>query len=68
MSDHILVANAARKRYRTRPEMPERAVYDLFAGCWFLDGVPLVTAEGTKLGPPMSKKFDIETGEDRKGE
>jgi hypothetical protein len=48
--------------------MPERAVYDLFAGCWFLDGVPLVTAEGTKLGPPMSKKFDIETGEDRKGE
>jgi hypothetical protein len=48
--------------------MPAGAAYDVMAGCWMLNGMPLVRTEGLRLGTASTKKNDIETGEDQKGE
>ena len=67
MSEHILIAYATRRPYRTTPIMPDRAEYDPAKGYWLKDDEPLVaTAEFTENS--QSKKCDQETGEDQKGE
>lgn len=66
MSDHVLIRFATCKPYRDRPDLPADVVYDFDHGYWIKNGVPLVTLDS--CNPPMSKKFDIETGEDQKGE
>jgi hypothetical protein len=68
VSQHVLLAAATRRRHRAVPEMPEGATYNVASGCWMLGGVALVRTPGSRLGAPSSKKNDIETGEDQKGE
>ncbi|HXW24966.1 MAG TPA: hypothetical protein VEK73_09480 [Xanthobacteraceae bacterium] len=66
MAEHILITTATRKRRRAIPELAPGTAYDIQAGCWMVDGMPLV---GLGHVPPQStKKFDLETGEDQKGE
>ena len=45
--------------------MPDDVEYDAARGYWTRDGVPLVRMQGAR---PATKKADIETGEDMKGE
>ena len=65
MPNHILLNVATRRRHQN-PDMPLSATYDISAGFWMLDGQPLVTTDA--LGPLTSKKNDLETGEDQKGQ
>lgn len=61
---HILIQLSVRRPHVEAPTLPESAHYDSVAGCWNLG----VGTEAT-IGPPMTtKKNDIETGEDMKGE
>lgn len=66
MRHHILIATASRKRRRTTPELPPGAFYDVNGGCWMLNGAPLVGLDRSLQ--PVTKKHDLETGEDQKGE
>jgi hypothetical protein len=64
---HILLSRATRRPYSEVPQMPQNAVYDPIAGCWMIDGEPLVRS--TSHGKTQeTKKCDHETGEDQKGE
>jgi hypothetical protein len=67
MTKHVLLEVAKRSRHRTTPDMPPGAAYDLRVGCWMVDGTPLVRSEGLRVRA-ATKKDDIETGEDHKGE
>ena len=62
---HILLTNAKRVTARSTPEIPPDAHYDLDAGVWRV-GENLLARD--PVGVRVSKKADIETGEDRKGE
>jgi hypothetical protein len=68
MAQHLLVKYATRRPYREVPDMPEGAIYDSKAGCWFLHGKPLIVSKEYAGGRPATKKNDQETGEDMKGE
>jgi hypothetical protein len=65
MANHPLIATAIRKP-RNAPIMPAGAKYDVPTGCWLLNDAPLVTTEAGQA--PVTKKNDLETGEDQKGE
>ena len=65
MPDHILISRATRTPYMGVPPMPDDVEYDAARGYWTRDGVPLVRIQGAR---PATKKADIETGEDMKGE
>ena len=65
MVDHILLTRAHRSPHRERPDVPGDVEYDAVAGYWRKDGVPLWA---TNAAMPLTKKNDIETGEDMKGE
>ncbi len=62
---HPLLALARRTPVDGRAPRPLDATYDVAAGCWRGRAGPLVE------GPddlPKTKKFDVETGEDQKGQ
>ncbi|MBB5053603.1 hypothetical protein HNQ36_003603 [Afipia massiliensis] len=61
MTDHVLIQLAVRRPHVNAPTLPEGATYDTISGCWQTRG------EGG-LTPMSTKKNDIETGEDMKGE
>lgn len=65
MTDHVLITRASRSRHQDRPTIPAGVEYDAVAGYWLKDGEPLWTTSDAK---PLTKKQDIETGEDMKGE
>ena len=65
MSQHILLKYATRKPYKSNPEMPDEAVFDLLKGYWIQNNHYLITS---KYGKLTTKKCDLETGEDLKGE
>ena len=65
MVDHILLTRAHRSPHRERPDIPDDVEYDAVAGYWRKEGVPLWA---TNAAMPLTKKNDIETGEDMKGE
>lgn len=63
---HILLAKAKHYPVSKEIEPPTGASYNYEAGYWMANGDILMLS---KLGPkPGSKKFDVETGEDQKGE
>lgn len=67
MSEHILVQHAKRKKFMEKPDIPEGAVFDHVQGFWKERENPLVDiSEFREQG--MTKKCDLETGEDLKGE
>lgn len=61
---HILQAKA--KKYRASGDgLPKGATYDFVTGVWSNASGHVAFQEGN---PPVSKKNDLETGEDQKGE
>lgn len=68
MTQHFLVKHATRKPYRATPSMPETSVYNHAKGYWEDGGGPLVQSEDYLENGPSTKKCDMETGEDQKGE
>jgi hypothetical protein len=68
---HLLTGRAFKfpNRPSTAPQIPG-AEYDARAGFWrsAADGQALVREENSREVFPSTKKFDIETGEDAKGE
>lgn len=64
MTQHVLLEKARRSVNRARPDLPASAIYDTLSGWWHLEG----EGNGSPFPRPVSKKNDIETGEDMKGE
>lgn len=61
MTSHILIQLSVRRPHIDVPTLPPNASYDAVDGWW--------KTEGQTFMPPMTtKKNDIETGEDMKGE
>jgi len=67
MQQHVLIKFAKKKPFSEQPTMPDEAAYNPIKGYWIKSGDSLVsyTSEFGILG---TKKCDIETGEDQKGE
>lgn len=65
---HLLVSLAVAYEIQSRSLAPEDFHYDRKLGVWLHDltNVPFARFPGRK--PPQTKKADIETGEDQKGE
>jgi hypothetical protein len=61
MTDHILLQRAARRPHADAPVIPAGAVYDAVSGCW-------QTEDGQAFEFATTKKQDVETGEDMKGQ
>ncbi len=61
MPDHILLQLAVRRPHTDVPSLPADAAYDAVAGCW-------QAGNGEAFQPATTKKQDIETGEDMKGQ
>jgi len=62
---HPLLAFARRTPTDERAVRPTRATYDFAAGIWQGEGGPLVQGPNDL---PKTKKADVETGEDQKGQ
>ncbi|OWV28034.1 hypothetical protein [Halomonas campaniensis] len=67
MSDHVLITLAKRKPYEVVPNMPEGCSYDYDRGLWTKSNEVLVS-HSSEFGVQVTKKCDVETGEDQKGE
>ena len=64
MAQHILIAKSVKTLYRDEPELPEGLMYDSVSGYW-REGS---RGDGSRARmKTMTKKNDIETGEDMKG-
>lgn len=65
---HIVIEKLHRYKVNTRGSDPEGYEYDAGAGYWrsSKNGSPLVSDENVRK--PITKKADVETGEDKKGE
>ena len=65
---HILIDNAKRYKKGSNSSFLKDFNYDIQEGHWkSIEGRSLMDSKNV-LKPPISKKNDIETGEDRKGE
>jgi hypothetical protein len=62
MTNHILIQRAVRRPHVAAPSLPAGAVYDAVSGCWQAD------ENGQAFELATTKKQDIETGEDMKGQ
>lgn len=60
---HIMITSAIRQPNPETPEMPAGAVYNPSRGYWMKDGKPMVADPRYRT---MTKKRDLETGEDEK--
>lgn len=65
MKEHILIETAVRTPHQSVPEIPEGAYYDPSRGYWLYQGSPWTLSRAHKM---LTKKADIETGEDQKSE
>ena len=65
MKPHPLLATVRRTRADTGAARPHDAIYDFVGGIWIGPEGPLCD---DPLHIPVSKKDDIETGEDQKGQ
>ncbi len=65
---HILLNKAFEYKKRKDINLPKDYVYDSILGTWFnsISKLPLIFADDFKA--QGTKKFDIETGEDNKGQ
>jgi hypothetical protein len=66
MSRHVLLEFATRRPFCELPHMPDGATYETQGGCWKVNGTPLVNL--STFQDQQTKKCDLETGEDMKGE
>ena len=65
---HILIERMHRYKTDSQPRAPEGYKYDATKGYWLskANGNPLVSDKNVRK--PVTKKADVETGEDKKGE
>ena len=68
MTEHILITYAVRKPFGNTCVVPPGAEYDATKGYWVKSGIPLVKSQEFGEAGWVTKKHDIETGEDQKGE
>lgn len=67
MPQHVLIKLATKKPFSEQPEMPDGAFYDNVKGYWIKAKKSLVSYH-SEYGTMVTKKCDVETGEDQKGE
>ena len=67
-SNHVLMAHATRRPYKSVPTLTRDTSYDPSRGYWVKDDRPLVVTDEFVEGRANTKKCDQETGEDQKGE
>lgn len=71
VTSHLLTGKALRYRVSdiTLEEVPG-TTYDAVHGFWRMteDGQPLIKSEQRRQAVRVTKKFDVETGEDQKGQ
>ncbi|MCB5196918.1 hypothetical protein [Deefgea salmonis] len=67
MQEHLLIRLAKRKPYHQTPEMPEGSFFNNTRGLWIKNNNPLIQ-HSSEFGVQATKKCDLETGEDQKGE
>ena len=67
-NEHLLLAMAKTYPVRAEDLTPQGCQYDLFQGAWIINGLGSLLIESSNRPRPMTKKKDIETGEDQKGE
>ncbi len=67
MEQHVLIKLATKKPFNDHPDMPENTIYDKEKGYWF-KGEESLVSYNSEYGTMVTKKCDIETGEDQKGE
>jgi hypothetical protein len=65
--EHFLL-KTARSMRRREVEDPSGCIYDPLVGAWLLKGTNTLLVETDARSLPGTKKNDIETGEDQKGE
>ena len=65
---HLLLQLAKTYPIFTGDLAPQGCRYDVLQGAWLLDGTSTLLVESDDRLPPMTKKADIETGEDQKSE
>ncbi len=65
---HFLIHTAASARRLQASLAPQGCTYDPVLGAWLLDGTAVLLVEIPDRSLPGTKKNDIETGEDQKGE
>ena len=65
---HLLLTMAKTYPVSTGDLAPQECQYDLFQGAWVLNGIGSWLIESPNRPRPMTKKKDIETGEDQKAE
>lgn len=69
MKEHILIDKACIYKSTQETEPPAGCIYDRHNGFWRIDNCEKSVMMKSDLGrKPSSKKWDIETGEDQKGE
>ena len=66
--EHLLLAMAKTYPAFTGDLSPHGYHYDLFSGMWILNGSESLLIESPNRPRTMTKKKDIETGEDQKAE
>ena len=66
--EHLLLAMAKTYPAFTGDLSPQGYEYDLFNGVWILSGSGSLLIESPNRPRTMTKKKDIETGEDQKAE
>lgn len=65
---HPLLVRAHRYERREVDLSPARSTYDVLTGAWRSDDDGGLTVDRADRQGPHTKKMDIETGEDHKGE
>lgn len=68
MREHILLEKAYVYENISRDLKPNGCTYDRNSGLWRVDDTGEVMMVSNYAQKPQSKKCDIETGEDQKGE
>lgn len=65
---HFLLKTARSARRGDVSLVPHGCTYDPVVGAWLLEGTSTLLVNTSERALPTTKKNDIETGEDQKGE
>ncbi len=70
MNEHILVSKAKRYDVSKAKTEPVSCTFLQKLGYWIDDvsGIPMMLIDDPNRPKPQTKKYDVETGEDQKGE
>lgn len=65
---HLLLKRAFIYSITPKSKEPDNCHYDMVLGGWIFDNEFLVKSQNPERPKPQTKKGDLETGEDQKGE